>query len=105
MAASYLGTTAASSVSNPPIEMFNALGGSANRTLAGTAVWSYCSTNSATEVTTAGFFSDAASLGMKAGDIVFGIYATSVGSTNPIPYMGCIGVVSSTGATLHTLSS
>lgn len=103
--AAYVGTTAASSVANPPIEMLNSLGGSGNRPTPGSAVWLYSSTNTSTEFTAVGFFTDGQALGMKVGDILFGVYQTSVGSTAPIPYMGCIGAVSSTGASLHTASS
>lgn len=105
MAASYLGTTAASSVSNPPVELMNSLGGQGNRPGAGSALWYYNSTNTSTEVTTANFFTDGLQLGMKAGDIVFVNYTTSIGSTAVIPYMGSIGIVSTLGATLNTLSS
>ncbi len=105
MTSQYLGTTAPSSTTNPPIELVNSLGGQANRQNPGSASWYYNSSNSSTELTTAGFFTDAQALGMKAGDIVFCVYNTSAGSTTPIPYMGCIGIASSTGATLHTLTS
>jgi hypothetical protein len=105
MTASYLGTTQLSSVANPPFELMNTLGGAANRICPGTALWSYCSTNSATEVTTANFFSDGVQLGMKVGDIVFVVYQTSVGSTSPLPYMGVIGASSTSGVTLTSLTS
>lgn len=105
MTASYLGTTAASSVSNPPIEMYNSLGGQTNRPGAGSAMWYYNSTNTSTEVTTANFFTDGQALGMKVGDIVQVVYTTSVGSSSVIPYQGCIGAVSTNGATLHSISS
>jgi len=105
MTTSYVGTTAASSVANPPVELINSLGGQLNRPNPGSAVWYYNSTNSSTEASTANFFTDGQALGMKAGDIVYVVYSTSVGSTSIIPYIGCIGSVSTSGATLHTLSS
>lgn len=105
MAALYVGTTAASSVANPPFELLNTLGGAANRICPGTAVWSYCSTNTSTEVTTANFFTDGQSLGMRVGDIVFCVYQTSAGSTSPIPYMGCVAASSTSGVTLGSMTS
>lgn len=105
MAAAYVGTTAASSVANPPIEMYNSLGGQGNRPGAGSAMWYYNSTNSSTEVTTANFFTDGQALGMKVGDVVIAVYTTSAGSSSVIPYMGCVGAVSTSGVTLHTISS
>lgn len=105
MTTSYLGTTQLSSVANPPIELLNSLGGQLNRPGAGSAVWYYNSTNSSTEFSTANFFTDGYYLGMKAGDIVFCVYTTSAGSTNSIPYMGCIGESSTDGASLHTVTS
>lgn len=105
MSASYVGTTAASSVANPPICLIHGLGGQGNQTCPGNSIWSYCSTNTTTEVTTANFFTDGQALGMKVGDIVFGVYQTSVGSTSPIPYMGAIGQVSTAGANIATATT
>jgi hypothetical protein len=105
MAASYIGATAASSIANPPVELLNALGGAGNSITPGTAVWRYTSTNTATEFTTSNFFTDGYQLGMKVGDIVFCVYQTSVGSTSPIPYMGCVAVSSTSGVTLASATS
>ncbi len=105
MTASYVGSTASAATANPPIEMMNALGGVGNSICPGSAVWRYTSTNTATEFTTANFFTDGKVLGMQVGDIVFAVYQTSVGSTAPIPYMGCIAAVSTLGATLATATS
>lgn len=105
MTTSYLGTTAASSVANPPVQLLNSLGGQGNRPGAGSGLWYYNSTNSSTEASTANFFTDGLALGMKQGDIVFCVYSTSIGSSAVIPYTGVIGTVSTSGATLHTLSS
>jgi hypothetical protein len=105
MAALYVGTTAASSIANPPYQLLDTLSGQGNRPAPGSALWGYCSTNTSTEVTTANFFTDGQALGMSAGDIIFVNYCTSLGSTSIIPYMGTIGAVSTNGATLHTLTS
>lgn len=103
MASSYLGTTAASSVTNPPILVFSPLGGGKGPNV-GQKLWSYQSTNTTTEVTTAGFFTDGQSLGMAIGDVVMGTYCTSAGSAS-YPYMGCISAASSTGCTLNTATT
>ena len=76
----YSGTTAASSVSNPPILLARGMGGSANTTAfgaspnAGTGLWLYTSSHSATEAssgTNSGvFFTDAYAIGMRSGDVL-----------------------------------
>ncbi len=105
MTTAYVGTTAASSVANPPIELMNSLGGQGNRPLAGSALWYYNSSNSSTEFTTSNFFTDGYYLGMKAGDVVICVYTASAGSTAPIPYLCAIGECSTDGATVHTATS
>ena len=105
MASQYLGTTAASSVSNPPVLLLSPFGGTHNTPCPGGKIWGYQSTNTTTEVTTAGFFTDGQALGMQVGDIVMGVYQTSVGSSSPYPYMGCIATASSTGCTLGTATT
>lgn len=89
----YSGTTAASSVSNPPM----LLGSGMARTVLGTSrltawssgvaraagvqTWRYISTNLTTDLTAAGFFSDGHQLGMQVGDIMHGVQYTSAGSS------------------------
>lgn len=50
---------------NPPVRIRSSLDGSTS------ALWSYISTNSTTQVAASGFITDAANLGMKVGDVVF----------------------------------
>lgn len=100
---SYSGTTAASTLTNPPIQLVNGLGGnvinngSTNGT--GTGLWLYTSTNSATEASSGtnsgAFFSDAYALGMRNGDVIIMIGAT--GSTVGVA-MGVLQGITSTGA-------
>lgn len=103
MASQYLGTTAGSSVANPPVLVWSPIGGGKGPNAA-QKWWSYASTNSTTEVTTAGFFTDGQNLGMGIGDTVFGVYCTSAGSAS-YPYMGCITAASSTGCTMNTATT
>lgn len=118
---SYFGTTQASTIANPPrlligglaanvfvtgSTMFLSTQGStapyANSPAAGGGqVWLYNSTNATTDMTASNFFSDAANIGMKAGDIVLGIQFTSAGSSGVL-YAGGITAVTTAGANLST---
>lgn len=62
------------------------------------ALWSYHSTHGATEILVAGFFTDAQALGMRVGDVVMSIQATT-GSSYSIT-LAPITAVSSTGGTV-----
>jgi hypothetical protein len=103
----YSGTTAASSVANPPNLVASALTGrltaSSSATVGGGGqVWQYSSTNLTTDMTAANFFAEAYYIGMKQGDIVMGAQASSAGSTTQIAYVGVLGAVSTAGAALST---
>jgi len=69
----YNGSTALSSVSNPPIQLVRGVGGNANfgssAATMGTGVWIYTSTDTTTAPYGSGYFSDGYQLGMKQGDI------------------------------------
>lgn len=108
----YSGSTAASSVANPPIKI--AMGGigysnpssTALSTATpggkqGTSLWFYSSTNSSTETMASNFFSDAWYLGMRPGDVILGLYYSSAGSS-VVTYLGGITGVSTSGAALST---
>ena len=110
----YQGTTAASSVSNPPRVMIPRLGGipatttlsTANgtntyREQAAGALWFYASSHGTTELMASNFFSDAWQLGMRPGDVLLGFQWTTAGSTQTL-VMGVIGSVSTAGAALST---
>ena len=88
----YSGTTAASSLANPPRciagpALYGNQGTSGLTTAPGSGntqggnLWSYCSTNKTTDLIVAGFFSDGYALGMRPGDIVMAIQFTSAGSS------------------------
>jgi len=107
----YSGTTAASSLANPPRKLVEAIAGNAGTTglttapgapgAQGGAIWTYCSTNATTDLTASNFFSDGKSLGMRPGDLVMGSQFTSAGSS-VITFWGAITGVSSSGASLST---
>ena len=106
----YLGTTAATTLQNPPMLLargfgsgFNTTGGSSAGVAAGTGsgcgLWMYASTNSSTEVIAANFFSDGYYLGMRVGDVV--ICAGATGSSGLL----CMHTVSSASSAGVALSS
>lgn len=117
----YSGSTAASSVANPPVQLvapvalspaitgstnFLTTAGStyannANAPGGGPSVWGYRSTNATTDLTAAGFFSDGFYLGMRAGDVVIGTQITSQGSSVTV-FIGALASVSTAGASLST---
>lgn len=98
----YSGSTAASSVANPPACISQPLTrGSSALTGNKPQVWLYSSTNLTTDLTSANFFSDAWYLGMRPGDIVMGTQYTSAGSS-VITFQGSIGSVTTAGAALST---
>ena len=107
----YSGSTAASSVANPPRKLIEGMAGNAattglttapnNVSGQGGALWFYCSTNLTTDLTASNFFTDGKSLGMRPGDMVFGMQFSSAGSSVQT-FMGAITGVSSSGASLST---
>jgi hypothetical protein len=95
---SYSGTTAASTLANPPLQIARGVGGVntiSTGTGGGRGLWFYGSSNGSTELVSNTFFTDAFYLGMKAGDVVIGVHATgsSVGVS-----LGVIGAVTTLGA-------
>lgn len=101
----YSGTTAASSVTNPPQLLAKSLGGRANTTSTGGSgggLWYYASTNGTTEAQAANFFSDAYYIGMKIGDVVIGV--SNTGSSTQL-WMGVMGAISTAGGTFASTGS
>lgn len=108
----YFGSTASSSVANPPRQLLsasiNAAGAStglvpqailASPNGQGGSVWYYCSTNTTAEVVASNFFTDGKYLGMRPGDLVMGVgFATS--GTSGVGWMGVVSQVSTSGASL-----
>jgi hypothetical protein len=100
---SYSGTTAASTVANPPVCIGGYLGLGPNSTASaaagswGKSLWLYNSSHSSTQLTDSNFFSDAQALGMKMNDIVMAVCNT--GSSVSI-VIGVLSSVTSDGANL-----
>ena len=92
----YLGSTAASSVSNPPSLIQEGIGGSPS-------LWAYKSTHTSTSLKTASFFTDAKALGIEQDDILFA--TNNASTTAPISYVGPFGAVSTAGAALSSAVS
>lgn len=107
----YSGSTAGTTLANPPRKLIEGMYGNAGTTglttapgapaAQGGALWFYCSTNATTDVVASNFFSDGKALGMRPGDVVFGVQFTSAGSS-VTTFMGAITGVSSSGASLST---
>ena len=91
MTLTYNGTTAGSTLANPPVLMAAAIGGRSNWVTSGSTaavntygsgakIWFYTSSNSADELITIGCIGDGPALGMTLGDILVGVITTA-GST------------------------
>ena len=89
----YYGTTAASSLSNPPVAVWSALGGAGGNSGLGGTHWLYRSSEAVATVATADYFSDAYQLGMKVGDLITVVVGTAASSAT-VQYHGTIGAVS-----------
>ena len=106
----YSGSTAATSLANPPRLLIGRLGGvvgstglstDPDRKSQGGNLWYYASTNLTTDLTASNFFSDGWYLGMRAGDMVFGVQFSSAGSSVQT-FWGAITGASTAGASLST---
>lgn len=113
MSLTYNGSTAGSTLANPPVLLTAGIGGhvqwaTSGSTVApitygsGAKVWFYASSNAASEVAGAAAIGDGYALGMSLGDIMLGV-TTTAGSTSPIFYAGVL--VTSGGSTSFCLSS
>ena len=103
----YSGTTAASSVANPPNQIARVVGGRLSASSSASAgggggLWLYNSTNLTTDMTASNFFTEAYYIGMKQGDLVMGTQASSAGSTTQIAFVAALGAVTTAGAALST---
>lgn len=115
MALQYSGSTAGSTLANPPVLMAHAIGGhiqfaSSGSTIArpglptganGGQLWFYSSTNTGDTMAVATVFNDGAALGMQNGDVLIGVFS-SADSTHPFVYVGVL--VSTAGATGQSTS-
>lgn len=98
----YSGSTAASSVNNPPAPLKGVLTrGTTALTGQNHQVWTYSSTNLTTDLVASNFFTDGYQLGMRPGDIVIGSQYTSAGSS-VIAFTSVVASVTTSGASLST---
>lgn len=114
MALTYNGTTAGSTLANPPVVLAAAIGGRLNWVTSGSTVdpgtygagaklWFYSSSNDPlSELQAAATFNDGVALGMQRGDVLIAV-KTTAGSTTPFVAIGVL--VTSGGSTSFTLSS
>ena len=105
----YAGTTAGSTATNPPINVWSALSGGQVSGLGPAGVrnvWVYSSTHTGAECAVANFFTDAKPLGMAPNDLFFGITG-SAGTTNPLHFRGvvCAPISTSGGQISSNISS
>ena len=107
----YSGTTAGSTLANPPVLMASAMGGKIinnGSTQGGTGagagcnIWMYTSTNGTTEFFASNYFTDAYYIGMRAGDLLIcvGDTASTIGLT-----MGIVGPVTTAGGAMRSTGS
>ena len=107
----YSGTTAATTASNPPIQIARGIGnfnpniavvGSTASMLAiggGAGLWMYQTADGTTLLEATKYFTDGQALGMKNGDVMIGVHASSVGSTVVIGSLGILQTTSTAGST------
>ena len=119
----YLGTTQASSVSNPPVLLAGAFGAGPDVRIAGSTglflsnnfnasstatykegaavgqrIWAYLTTDTSTAVLNSGYFSDAGVLGMRPLDVIMITACASTASTNAVLRWSFVTSISTAGA-------
>lgn len=115
----YSGSTASSSVANPPrLQVDGGLygrSGGVNATtglttspnspnVQGGRIWTYVSTNKTTDISASNFFADGDDLGMAPGDVVIAVSYTSAGSST-VTLIAPISGVSTSGASIGAFIS
>lgn len=97
----YIGSTAASSIANPPGLISRPLGPGARVASTGCPIrlglWVFGSTDTTSSPFTSGYFSDGYEIGMRQGDIVMCVGMTSTVSSSQVLMIGVVSSVSSTG--------
>lgn len=103
----YSGSTAASSVANPPVRISH--GALSMRSVdestsvaSGGQLWYYNSTNLTSALWSTTFFSDGKTLGMRPGDAIISVSHTTESSTGIILQINVVSNVSSAGAGVST---
>ena len=104
----YIGTTAASSVQNPPVCVNPGIGGGARLASTGCPIgqriWMFGSTDTSSSPFTANYFSDAKNLGIKQGDVAICVGMTSTVASSQVLMLGVFGAVTTDGSQLSTWS-
>lgn len=95
------------STGNPPSRIDNALLSARNIREStsvgeGGSLWAYNSTNLTTDIAASSFFSDAANLGMRNGDVLISATYSTESSTGHILVIGMITFDSTSAASLST---
>lgn len=103
----YVGSTAASTVANPPNRVDNALLSQrsireSTSVAEGGSLWVYNSSNLTTDLTSSSFISDAANLGMRNGDILIAASHSTESSTGHIIRIGMVAFDSTSAASMST---
>lgn len=126
----YLGTTAASSVSNPPIAMFGGMGAGADARIAsgstlyinndwkastagtyktgqgfGQQLWMYHTTDMTSAILAANYFSDAGVMGVRPGDVFIMVAQGSTLGTSQMLRLAVVASVSTAGAAAFSTAS
>jgi len=104
---SYVGSTAASTVANPPNRVTQGLMSQSNYNEStsisnGGSLWTYNSSNLTTDLVVANFFSDGHTLGMRNGDILIANTYSTESSTGQIVIIGTIVGLSTSGASMSS---
>lgn len=102
----YAGTTASSSLANPPLRIAGYTGAGANSTAFGVAaglgaknVWLYNTSHATSDMAASNFFTDAYYMGMKQGDLIMGVICTG---SSAYPYIGTLGAITTSGGALSS---
>lgn len=101
----YSGSTAASSLANPPALGAGGRltrGSSLGATPRGGNIYHYASTDGSTVTSAANYFTDAWYLGIRPNDIIQGVYYSSAGSTDRYAYRLIVTGVTTAGAVCST---
>ena len=106
----YVGSTAASSVANPPFQIGGGFlaGRSVNESTTaanGGNLWFYNSTETLAAVAVANYFTDAQRLGMRSGDVMLCSLRTGEASCVQLLTIGVVCEVSTSGAQLSSIGN
>lgn len=106
MSGTYYGTTAGSTLQNPPVLIAQAMAGSIGNApfMIGAGLWFYTSTNYSTDIQNSGtpLITDGQVLGMKRGDVLMSVASVSTSDIIPVLALDVIVSVSTAGVFTST---